>query len=90
MSVSVPAADHNGISLRISMPHYVIRVLKPRRVYPVPGCEHAAAHTAIIAAIALVQLQADAINHVPTSDCTTGQILSDWWDEWKMRLRKVF
>ena len=68
MSVLGPAADHNGISIRIGVPRHVVRVRKPSRVYPVPGCAHAAAHKAIIAAIALAQLKADAAVSVPKSD----------------------
>ena len=71
------------------MTRHVVRVRKPRRVYPVPGCAHAAAHKAIIAAIALAKLRAHAINYVPTSDDTTARRLADWWDVWKISLRKV-
>ena len=35
-SVPDPAADHNGIIVRIGTPHRVVRIRKPRRVYPVP------------------------------------------------------
>ena len=37
MSVPGPATDHNGISIRIGAPRTVVRIRKPRRVYPVPG-----------------------------------------------------
>ena len=57
MSVPGPAADHNNISIRIFVPRHEVRVRKPKRLYPVPGYAHAAAHKAIIAAIALVQLR---------------------------------
>ena len=89
MSVLGPAADHNDISIRIGVPRHVVRVRRPRRVYPVPGCAHATAHKSIIAAIALAQLRADPIISVPTSDYTKARRLADWWDVWKISLRKV-
>ena len=90
MSVPGPATGHNGISIRIGVPRHVVRVQKPRRVYSVPNCANATAHKAIIAAIALVQLRADAIISVPTSEYTTARILADWWDYWNISLRKVY
>ena len=86
--VTGPASDHKGISIRIGVPRHVVRVQKPRRVYPVPGCVHATTHKSIIAAIALAQLQADAIISVPTSDYITARSVADWWNDWKIRLRK--
>ena len=77
MSVSGPAADHNGISIRIGMPRHVVRVRKPRRVYNVPGCAYAAAHKSIIAAIKQAQLQTDETISVLTSDHITARRLSD-------------
>ena len=76
---SVPghAADLEDISIRIGVPRHVVRVRKPRRVYPVPGLAHAAAHKAIMAVIALDHLQPDAISSVPTSDYTTVRSLFD-------------
>ena len=89
LSVPGPAADHNGISIRIGVPRYVVRVRQPRHVYPVPGCANTAAHKAIVAAIKLAQLQADETLSVPPSDYITARRLAEWWDEWKIRLRKV-
>ena len=89
MSVPGPADDHNGIIIRIGVPRHAVRVRNPMRVYPVPGCAHAAAHKAIIAAIALAQLRADAIISVPTSDYTTARSLAGWWDDWNISIRKV-
>ena len=89
MSVPSPDDDHDGISIRIGVPRHVVRVRKPRRVYHVPGCANAAALKAIIAAIALAQLQPDAIISVPTSDCTTARSLADWWEDWKIRICKA-
>ena len=89
LSVPGPAADHNGISIRIGVPRYVVRVRKPRHVYPVPGCANTAAHKAIVAAIKLAQLQVDETLSVPPSDYITARRLAEWWDEWKIRLRKV-
>ena len=77
MSVHGPDADYNGISIRIGVPRHVVSVRKPRRVYPVPGCAHAAAHKAIIAVIALAQLRSDAVIAVPTSDYTTARSLAN-------------
>ena len=77
MSVPGPAADHNGIGIRIGVPRHVVRVRKSRRVYHVPGFAHAAAHKAIIAAIALAPLQADAIILIPTSDYITVRSLTN-------------
>ena len=89
MSVPGPSDDYNGISIRIGVSRHVVRVRKPRRVYPVPGCAYADAHKEIIAAIELVQLQADVTMSVPTSDYITARILADWWDAWKIRLCEV-
>ena len=89
MSVPGPAAEHNGISIRIGVPRHVVCIRKPKRVYPVPGYAYAAAHKSIIAAIALAQIRADAIISVPTSDYTTARSLADWSDDWKIILRKV-
>ncbi|TDH72030.1 hypothetical protein CCR75_004872 [Bremia lactucae] len=58
-SVPGPAADYNGISVRIRVPRYVVRVHKPRRVYPVPGCAQADAISKIITAMELAQRQVD-------------------------------
>ena len=77
MSVPGTDADHNVISIRIGVPRHVVSVRKPRRVYPIPGRAHAAAHKPIIAAICLTQLQADAIISFPTSDYITVWILAD-------------
>ena len=81
MSVSGPSADHNGISIRIGVPRHVVRVRKPRRVFPVPGCARAAAHKSIIAAIKQAQLQSDETFSVPTSDDITARRLADWCDD---------
>ena len=89
MSVPGPDADHNDISIRIGVPRHLVRARKPRRVYPVPCCAYAATRKAIIAAIALAQLRAEAIISVPTSDYTTARSLADWWDDWEIRLRTV-
>ena len=90
MSVLGPAADHNGISIRIGVPRHVVRVRRPSRVYPVPRCAHAAAHKAILPAIAVTQLQADAIISVPTSDYTIARSLADGWDDLKINFVKFF
>ena len=88
-SVPGPAADHNGIIVRIRAPRHVVHVWKPRRVYPVPGCAQAAAIGNITAAIELAQHQVDHTDSIPTSDYLTARILADWWDTWKLRLRKI-
>ena len=56
LSVPGPAADHNGISIRIGAPRHIVRVRKPRRVYPIPGCAQATATSAIVAAIERAQI----------------------------------
>ena len=89
MAIPGPAAHHNGISIRIGVSRHVVFVRKPRCVYPVPSCAYAAANKAIYTDLALVKVQADAIISVPTSDYTTARRLADWWDDWKIRLRKV-
>jgi hypothetical protein len=40
-------------------------------------------------AIELAQLQADGTISVPNSDYATARRMADWWDTWKIRLRKV-
>ena len=77
MSVPGPDADHNGIIIKIGVPCHVVRVRMPRRVYPVLGCAHAAAHKSIIAVIALAHFQANATMSVPTSDYLTARSLDD-------------
>ena len=76
---SVPglATDHNGISVRIGTPHHVVRIRKPRRVYPVPGCAQAAAISERTAAIAMAQRQVEETASVPTSDSLTSRMLAD-------------
>ncbi|CAI5702020.1 unnamed protein product [Peronospora effusa] len=59
LSVPGPEADHNGISIRIVAPRHVLRVRKPRHVYPVPGCAQAAAISSILAAIERAQIKND-------------------------------
>ena len=66
-----------------------MRVRKPRRVYPVPGCAQATATSAILAAIKLAQIEVDESSSVPSSEYRTARRLADWWDGWKIRLRKV-
>ena len=87
--VTGPASDHKGISIRIGVPRHVVRVQKPRRVYPVVGFAHAAKQRDTLAAIAMVQIQDDAAISVPTSDCITTRSLAYWWDNWKTGLRKA-
>ncbi|CAI5717474.1 unnamed protein product [Peronospora effusa] len=89
LSVPGPAADHNGISIRIVAPLHVVRVRKPWHVYPVPGCAQAAATSAIFAAIERAQIKVDESSSVQTSDYRTARQLADWWDEWKINIRKV-
>ena len=89
MSVPGPSADHNGISIRIGAPRHIVRVRKPRRIYPVPGCAQATATRAIVAAIELAQIEVDKSSFITSSDYHTAQRLADWWDEWKIGLRKV-
>ncbi|TDH70315.1 hypothetical protein CCR75_009217 [Bremia lactucae] len=89
LAVPGPAADHNGISIRIGVPRHLVSVRTPRRVYPIPGCAHAAAHKAIIAAIDLAQIQVAETLSVPPLDYITGRRLARLWDDWKIRLRKV-
>ena len=84
-----PSADHNGISIRIGAPRHIVRVRKPRRIYPVPGCAQATATRAIVAAIELAQIEVDKSSFITSSDYHTAQRLADWWDEWKIGLRKV-
>ncbi|TDH70247.1 hypothetical protein CCR75_000195 [Bremia lactucae] len=67
-SVPGPAADHNGISVKIAEPRHVVRVRKLRRVYSVPGCAQAAAISKITAAIKLAQRQVDETASAPTPD----------------------
>ena len=71
------------------MPSYVVRVRKPRRVYPVPGCANVAVNKAIVAAFKLAQIQAYGTLSVSPSDFTTARRPAEWWDAWKIRLRKV-
>ena len=66
-----------------------MRVRKPRRIYPVPGCAQATATRAIVAAIELAQIEVDKSSFITSSDYHTAQRLADWWDEWKIGLRKV-
>ena len=47
MSVPGPAADQNRISIRIGPLYLVVRVLKPMRVYLVPGCVYKTAKSTI-------------------------------------------
>ena len=89
LSVPGPSADHNGISIRIGAPRYIVRVRKPRRVYPVPYCAQAAATSAIVAAIEIAQIEVDKSSSIPSSDSRSAQRLADGWDEWKIELRKV-
>ena len=77
MSKPGPAANHNIISIRIGVPRHLARVQKPRRVYRVPGCAHADAHKANIAAIALARFQPNATISVPTSDYITSRSLAE-------------
>uniref|UniRef100_M4C557 Endonuclease/exonuclease/phosphatase domain-containing protein n=1 Tax=Hyaloperonospora arabidopsidis (strain Emoy2) TaxID=559515 RepID=M4C557_HYAAE len=88
-SVPGPAADHNGIIVRIRAPRHVVHVWKPRRVYPVPECAQAVSIGNITAAIELAQQQGDHTDSIPTSDYLTARSLADWWDTWKLRLRKI-
>ena len=89
MSVPGPSADHNGISIQIGAPQHIVRVRKPRRVYPVPGCAQATATSAIPATIELAQIKVDESSFIPSSDFCTVQRLANWWDEWKIKLRKI-
>ena len=79
-SVPGPAADHNVISVRIETPHHVVRIRKPGRVYPFPGCVKVAAISEIPAENAITQRQVDKTASVPTSDSLTARRLADWWD----------
>ena len=86
--MSGPLADHHGISIRIGAPRHIVRVRKPRRVYPVLGCAQATAISAIGAVIEIAQIEVDKSIFF-SSDYRTAQRLADWWDEWKIGLRKV-
>ncbi|TDH65703.1 hypothetical protein CCR75_002989 [Bremia lactucae] len=67
-SVNGLAADHNGISVRIRALRHVLRVRKPRCVYPILKCAQAAAISKITAAIELAQRQVDETASFSTSD----------------------
>ena len=73
LSVPGPLADHNGISIRIGAPRHIVRVRKPRRIYPVPGCAQATATSAIVATIEMTQIEADKSSSIPSSDYRTAQ-----------------
>ena len=89
MYISGPVADHNGISLRIRAPRHIVRVRKPRRVFPVPRFAQAIAISTILAAIELEHFEVDKSSSIPSSSSRTAQRLADWWDEWKIGLGKV-
>ena len=57
--------DDNGISVRIGASRHIVRVRKPRRVCPVPGCAYATATSAIVASIELVQIVVDKSISIP-------------------------
>ena len=90
LSVPGPLADHNGISIRIGAPRHILRVRKPRRIYPVPGCAQATATRAIAEAIELAQIEVDRSSFITSSDYHTAKRLADWWDEWKLNYAKLF
>ena len=81
LSVPGPAADHNGISIRIGAPRQIVLIRKPRQVYSVPGCAQATATNAILAAIEITQIEVDKSSSITSSDYRTAQHLADWWDE---------
>ena len=81
LSVPGPVTDHNGIFVRIGKQRHPVLVQKLMRVYPVPGCAHATAHSERFASIELAKFQVNETNSVPTSDCLTAQRVVDWQDE---------
>ena len=50
---------------------------------------HALVSVQEVAEFALAQLRAESIISVPTSNYTTVRSLADWWDDWKISLRKA-
>ena len=62
----LPAVNHNAISVRVGVPRYVVRICKPWRVYPDPGCAQVAAISEITDAIAMTQRQVGGTASVPT------------------------
>ena len=65
-----------------------MRVRKPRRVYRGSGCAKATSNRGIIATIALAQLKVDETISASTSEYFRACSLADWWDDWKVILRK--
>ncbi|CAH0488121.1 unnamed protein product [Peronospora farinosa] len=51
---------------------------------------HKQPRTVPFEAIERAQITIDIFRSVPTSDYRTARQLAEWWDEWKIRLRKVF
>ena len=71
------------------MLHHLVRIRKPWRVYPIPGCTQVATISEITAAIAMAQRQVDGAASVPTSHPLTARRLADWWDTRKIRIRQI-
>ena len=79
-SVPGPAADHNGVTIRLGSPSWTVRVRQPRRVYPVPDCSKEAAQRH-------VHIDFDISRCVVTGACSSTSVgfqsahnLAEWWD----------
>ena len=90
LSVFVQAADHNGISIRIEAPRHIVRVRKPLRVYPVPGCAQATATSAILMDIDLAQIEVDKSSSIPSSDSRTINVWPNSEMNGKLDYAKLF
>ena len=73
-----PAADHNGITIRIGTLRQIVSVHKPQRVYPVSGCAKFAANRTIITALETAQIVVEYATSISTASYDTARRLAEW------------
>ena len=64
-------------SVRIGAPRHIVRVRKPRRIYPVTDFAQETATSAILMAIELASIESEKFSSIPSSIYRTAHRLAD-------------